>query len=179
MRIIKWLKWAYSFQGREVVRKHIGWFLLAVFSWLFVIDWLWTPSVYSYTNPALVPAGAEDREVRSSAFIAKVGQAGEILTESSPQPDIESLIRQTFPEYPDTMVQIARAESHFKNEAVNINRNGSKDCGIFQVNSVHGYDCDWLKNPENNLKAAREVFDKQGLTAWSTYNFAVENGLPI
>ena len=92
---------------------------------------------------------------------------------------IENLIREMFPECPDTMIAIAKAESKLKADAVNVNRNGTKDCGIFQINEIHGYDCEWLKIPENNLKAGRAVYDKQGLTAWVTYNYAKKHNLPI
>lgn len=96
-----------------------------------------------------------------------------------PAHSIEDLIREAFPECPDTMLAIAKAESRLKSDAVNVNRNGTKDCGIFQINEVHGYDCEWLKNVDNNLKVAREVYLKQGLKAWVTYNYAVAHNLPI
>jgi hypothetical protein len=83
---------------------------------------------------------------------------------------IEDLIREYFPECPDTMIAIAKAESLLDVEAVGFNRNGSKDCGVLQINSIHGYDCDWLKVPENNLRAGRRIFELQGLQAWSTFN---------
>lgn len=77
------------------------------------------------------------------------------------------------------MVAIARAESRFKPDAININRDGSVDIGIFQINSVHGYDREWLKDVRNNLTAAREIYEKQGLTAWATFNYARAHNLPI
>ena len=77
------------------------------------------------------------------------------------------------------MLKIAIAESHLKPDAVNINTNGTKDCGIFQINSIHGYDCDWLKDPDNNIKAAQEVYQKQGKWAWCSYQYAVRNNQPI
>ncbi len=104
------------------------------------------------------------------------GYKSEVLPSSQ---QIENLIREMFPECPDTMIAIAKAESKLKADAVNVNRNGTKDCGIFQINEIHGYDCEWLKIPENNLKAGRAVYDKQGLTAWVTYNYAKKHNLPI
>jgi hypothetical protein len=44
----------------------------------------------------------------------------------------------------------------------------SRDIGYMQVNDVHGGD--ELYNLEQNIKQAKEVRDKQGWTAWSTYN---------
>lgn len=51
--------------------------------------------------------------------------------------------------------------------ATNQNRNGSWDAGIFQINSVHGYSQEYLFNPENNIKAAKKIFDGRGWTSWS------------
>lgn len=82
---------------------------------------------------------------------------------------IEDKIKQTFPEQPEIMLAVAKAESKLNPHATNINRNGTKDTGIFQVNSVHGYNEEWLKNEDNNLKAARKIYEKQGLKAWYAY----------
>ena len=51
--------------------------------------------------------------------------------------------------------------------AVNHNRNGSWDAGIFQINSVHGYTQEYLFNPENNIKAAKKIFNGRGWTSWA------------
>lgn len=52
-------------------------------------------------------------------------------------------------------------------KATNQNRNGSWDAGIFQINSIHGYSQEYLFNPENNIKAAKKIFDGRGWTSWS------------
>ncbi|MGH3986689.1 MAG: hypothetical protein ACRDTZ_05150 [Pseudonocardiaceae bacterium] len=71
-----------------------------------------------------------------------------------------------------TMVAIAKAESGFRVGAVNTaNRNGSVDRGLFQINSVHRYDANLLlRDARYNTKCAKEIYDRQGLRAWSTYN---------
>lgn len=51
--------------------------------------------------------------------------------------------------------------------ATNHNRNGSWDAGIFQINSVHGYSQEYLFNPENNIRAAKKIFDGRGWSSWS------------
>lgn len=81
---------------------------------------------------------------------------------------LETLIREAFPECPGLMVAIAKAESGMKPEAVNRNRNGSVDRGLFQINSIHKYTN--LEDPTENIKAARAIFDSQGITAWAAYN---------
>lgn len=83
--------------------------------------------------------------------------------------DTESLIRAAFPEHPDIMIAIAKAESGMNPKAVNVNRNGSTDIGLFQINSVHGYDELSLFDVKKNIEAAREIYGKQGLGAWVAF----------
>jgi hypothetical protein len=63
-----------------------------------------------------------------------------------------------------TAVAVAYAESNGKPAAVGKNRNGSKDSGLWQINSVHGFSN--LKDPEVNAGAAFYVWEKQGWSAW-------------
>ena len=108
------------------------------------------------------PAGELEEEAEQSASIS-----------------IEDKIRQTFPEEPEVMVAIAKAESKLNPHVVNrANTDGSVDVGIFQVNSIHGYDEEFLKNEDNNLKVARQIYEKQGKNAWVAYwNGAYEQWL--
>lgn len=80
------------------------------------------------------------------------------------------LIAEAFPENPEIMIAIAKAESGMNPSAVNKNTNGSVDIGLFQINSIHGYDELSLFDAEKNIKAAREVYDKQGIQAWAAFN---------
>ena len=52
-------------------------------------------------------------------------------------------------------------------EAVNWNSNGSWDAGIFQVNQIHGYTMDQMKDYKQNIRAAKKIFDGRGWTAWA------------
>ena len=63
-----------------------------------------------------------------------------------------------------TAVAVAYAESLGDPSAVNRNRNGSKDSGMWQINSVHGFDN--LFDPLENARAAYEIWRVQGWTAW-------------
>lgn len=85
---------------------------------------------------------------------------------------IEDKIKNTFPEQADIMLAIAKAENRnlLANPTPNHNSDGSIDCGLMQINSIHGYTCEYLENIDNNLEVARYVYDTQGITAWSTYN---------
>jgi hypothetical protein len=72
-----------------------------------------------------------------------------------------------------TMVAIAKAESGWTVDAVNTaNSNGSVDRGLFQINSIHSkYNAQQLlSDPRYNTNAAKEIYNGQGLRAWSTYN---------
>lgn len=83
---------------------------------------------------------------------------------------IEEKIAKTFPENPEIMIAVAKAESGLNPLTVHKNTNGSRDVGILQVNSVHGEDDLEMFNVDKNLVAARKVYDKQGITAWSAVN---------
>jgi hypothetical protein len=84
---------------------------------------------------------------------------------------LEQKIERAFPEDYEVMLAIAKAESGLTPDAVNNrNRNGSIDTGLFQINSIHGYDSEWLKDVDNNIEAAKKVYEKQGLKAWAAYN---------
>lgn len=89
--------------------------------------------------------------------------------EATQTSQVEDLIREAFPEEPEVMIAIAKSESGLNPQAGNKNHNGTIDTGIFQINSIHGYSEEWLKDPENNIKAARKVYEKQGKEAWVVY----------
>lgn len=71
-----------------------------------------------------------------------------------------------------TMVAIALAESGGRVEVINpFNSNGTKDYGLFQINSVHGYtERDLTTDAAFNTRCAKAIYDRQGLRAWSVYN---------
>lgn len=74
------------------------------------------------------------------------------------------------------MVCIANLESSLRPNALNINKDGSKDWGLFQINDrfwlgecgvIQG---DELWNIDTNVKCAKKVYDKMGFRAWVQYN---------
>jgi hypothetical protein len=73
------------------------------------------------------------------------------------------------------MIKIAKCESGLDNT---INRpkdtNGYASRGLFQINEVNGALKDW-HIPYNNVKKAREIYDKQGIRAWK--NCAIKHNL--
>ena len=67
---------------------------------------------------------------------------------------------------------IAMAESSWRANATHKNSNGTIDQGLFQINSVHKGNSWYPANPFDALqsaKAAKGVFDMQGLGAWTVY----------
>lgn len=83
---------------------------------------------------------------------------------------IEEIISRMFPEDPKTALAIAKAESGMRADAKNINRNGSNDVGIFQINSIHGHSIEERLDPIENIRMAREIYERRGWEAWSAYN---------
>jgi hypothetical protein len=71
---------------------------------------------------------------------------------------------------PDIAAAIAMAESSGNTQAVDHDSNGSTDYGLWQINSVHGYDpARLLNDPNYNAKAALAVYQSSGWGAWTTY----------
>lgn len=104
--------------------------------------------------------------VFENVSIVEVAEAKTEVNEKT----IEEKIAETFPENPAVMIAVAKAESGLNPLAAHINTNGTRDIGLMQVNSVHGHDDLEMFDVDKNLKAARAVYDKQGITAWSTFN---------
>lgn len=88
--------------------------------------------------------------------------------------DVEWLIRQTFPETPDTAVRVARCESGLDPAAVSP---GGANWGLMQVNVVHkglaatmGYSWNQMLQAAPNLAVARAIYDRAG--GWGPWSCA-------
>ncbi|MEO0289598.1 MAG: transglycosylase SLT domain-containing protein [candidate division WOR-3 bacterium] len=68
-------------------------------------------------------------------------------------------------------IAIARAESGMREEAINVNHNGSLDIGIFQINSVHwkkeGCSPKELFDAYKNVDCAYKIWQASGWSAWT------------
>lgn len=62
--------------------------------------------------------------------------------------------------------RIVNKESRGREWATNRNRNGSRDAGCLQVNSVHGYDPDCLYEARCNIRAGLDLYRKYGTNPW-------------
>lgn len=73
-----------------------------------------------------------------------------------------------------TAKAVMRAESGCNAQAYNgSNSDGSNDAGLMQINSVHCphlIRCEDRTNPVKNIKAARQIYNGSGWSAWSSYN---------
>jgi len=79
---------------------------------------------------------------------------------------------------PKTMIAICRGEDWFdkwdnkgwKPELTHQNLDGTHDTGICQINSIHGFDDEKLKNPKYNIEAAYSVWEGSHYKAWAEFN---------
>lgn len=132
---------------------------------------IWSLGVVSGASGVFVSLSYENviesnTVVFENVSIVEVAEAKTEVKEKT----IEEKIAETFPENPAVMIAIAKAESGMNPLSAHINTNGTRDIGLMQVNSVHGHDDLEMFDVDKNLKAARAVYDKQGITAWSTFN---------
>lgn len=98
------------------------------------------------------------------------------VVEAEVKPDplnpLQRYICDKFGEACKTALAISMAESHQRPDALNKNKNGSYDVGVFQVNSVHFTKCSLaqLADARGNVDCAYELYKTQGWTPWATYN---------
>ena len=95
----------------------------------------------------------------------------EVVTYALPA-TTEAEIRAVFGKDGDDAVSVARCESHLRPQVCNdgMNSDSSVDCGIFQVNSIHGIDRKYLTNQTINIQVAKMIFDEQGWGPWRSSN---------
>lgn len=76
-------------------------------------------------------------------------------------------------------IRIAKAVMQAESSCVSttdnsgLNTDGTNDVGLMQINSVHCphlIRCEDRTDPEKNLKAARQIYEGSGWSAWSAFN---------
>ena len=113
-------------------------------------------------------------KVESSSTIV-VGEVREIhkddleLTTEPQVNDIEAYIHEVFGEDAEDGIKILKEceNKSMKTDAVNWNRNGSWDFGLWQINSVHGYTQEQLSDHRFNTDVAYKIFKNRGWSAWT------------
>lgn len=91
-------------------------------------------------------------------FITKINWTEDKIVEA---------IKDAFPDAP-IMTKVAWCESRYQPDAFNPT-NGSNDQGLFQISQKHhqiAYGDRDMFDVEENIKFARELYDKQGLAPW-------------
>jgi hypothetical protein len=131
----------------------------------FIIILLFYTACYNIKDCGEAVSAGSHAKSNQKAVVLELGE----IQATAPYGDIEKLIYETFPECPEIALAIAKAESNLNTNAVNENSNGSKDRGIFQINSIHGFG-DELFEAELNIKIARKIYDKNGWKAGSAFN---------
>lgn len=83
---------------------------------------------------------------------------------------IEQEIAEVFGTESRIALAVARAESGLNPRAINRNKDGSRDVGIFQINDRHGWDDEGLLDWRENIRIAKELRDRRGWGEWVVYN---------
>lgn len=162
--------------GNTVIAKALGAILSSIVS-LSPVNAMGIPTVED-----LNVQDHREAELVVSSYIPNENQAYSSEVPEPPEPDIpthscESVHHEHFLEvagYAEfagffgdelyTAVAVAFAESGGRLDAVNRNSDKSVDRGIWQINSIHGFED--LFDPYRNALAAKHVFDLQGWEAW-------------
>ncbi len=90
-----------------------------------------------------------------------------VIKEVSPAPKtVDELLTEYFPANQINNAKLViKCESGGRPNAINKNRNGSTDTGLFQLNSIHHYAGD-LTDPETNIKYASQLYQGHGWQPW-------------
>lgn len=128
---------------------------------------------YVLKSPQKAPEATTEAKTEVSAEVAE--------PPSTPAPDlntpegIKQYITDVFGDQAKIAIAIATAESGLANKRSNsMNRNGTYDWGIFQINDCHcskiDGDChEKLLDPKFNIEFAKRIYDDSNWYPWSTY----------
>ena len=122
---------------------------------------------------------AQEPQITNEALKKVVNSTVDIKKDATVS-DVEAYIRKVWAKEGSEQVRIALAVSSAENgtrqcDRTNVNKNGSIDVGIFQMNSIHNHKGElWklgkLVDCYNNIDRAYELWKSAGWGAWSAYN---------
>lgn len=63
-------------------------------------------------------------------------------------------------------IQCFYGESGLRSDAVGVNKNGTNDVGVAQINSIHGMSTEDRLNFKKNIDKAYKIYKSRGFSAW-------------
>lgn len=88
---------------------------------------------------------ADDSSAQAVALVMTDGEAESIKLSANPtvEDKIRAIAKEQNFRWPDYLVKLAKCESSLNPNAINTNKNGTSDKGLFQINDVHGLSDDF------------------------------------
>lgn len=136
--------------------------------WYFIIACMALVTVWAVINRQVNKGGLVDPRV-SHVVTQVMASEPVVISCEDPKGYLECAVYQgkiTWKDH-DKLSKIIECESKWNSNAINVNKNGSIDRGIFQINSVHKS----LKNEDafnfkKNIDFGIEMYKKQGVRPW-------------
>lgn len=122
--------------------------------------------------PEIPPTESENSEIDDEYSDAEEIPADDPadLPDYSTGNSIETEIADVFGAESRIALAVAKAESGLNPKAINRNRDGSRDMGIFQINDRHGWSDEERLDWRTNIRIAKELYDSRGWNEWAVYN---------
>lgn len=170
-------KWSHR---RKKVNKALSLTVLNLVLWSALVDgcinWYEARGHWDFENTAVVAVvhareGTEPSEEKKSTHTDPSVVSATVAGEASSSA-IEAKIRAAFPEDQETAVAVAKCESQMEVDRIGDTDFHKPSVGLFQINQYyHPYSTEYLKNPDNNIKVAKEIKEKGGWNRWSCFKF--------
>ena len=122
-----------------------------------------SPQIYAYTEPVEIV----------ETLVAPTPEPTPEVVEPTPEPktqrqEIIEYIVEVFEEDAPNAFNVLYCENKgLRADAVNWNSNDTWDAGIFQINQVHGYTMEEMKDYRKNVDAAYKIFLGRGWSSWA------------
>ncbi len=137
--------------------------LIIIVAATIVLAWIFSYAYDHTPEPKIVSPVAEAKGSNVKVVFAKV---------KTPEMQVVKMIVDEFEEFGPMVVRqainIAYCESRFNEEAVHVNKNGSIDRGVYQINSIHKYSEYQLLAAYENIKIAKQMYLRNG-KSWSAW----------